>query len=75
MLLWLRKILSDFFEKRDRERLLVRDGCILYCKQCRTILNGKGREDTHGCYVIKCKCGTYSRFLLDAPVPLEISNI
>ena len=58
--------------KLKEERILKRDGCVLYCKHCRTILNGLGDEDQHGLYIANCTCGTKSRFLLDAPVPIRI---
>lgn len=71
------KFISRFLEKkklkRIEEKILYRDGCILYCRSCRAILNGLGNYDKYDIYVANCSCGMCSRFLLDTPVPILLS--
>lgn len=74
MFTWFRKFLKKLQEKRQEEHILHRDGCVLYCRTCRAILNEHGSEDQHEVYVAKCQCGKISRFLLDAPAPILITH-
>jgi hypothetical protein len=70
MFKWLRKILDQL----HKNTIINRDGCILYCKNCHSILNGKGNNNIEGLYIAKCNCGSISTFLLDSPVPILIKN-
>ena len=72
MLNWIRRALDKRAARLQEEKTLKRDGCVLYCRDCRSILNSLGSEDQYGLYVAKCQCGKVSKFLLDAPVPILI---
>ena len=72
MLKWIRRALDKRAAKLHDERILKRDGCVLYCRNCRSILNGRGDEDHHGIYIAECQCGKVSGFLLDTPVPILV---
>jgi hypothetical protein len=75
------KFISRFLEqrslkrslKKEKELLLYKDGCILYCRGCRAILNGLGNDGKDFVYVADCICGMRSRFLLDTPVPILLT--
>jgi hypothetical protein len=72
------KYLKNWYRKyRDnieKEKILERDGCVLFCHGCKTPLNGTGNYLSNGWYKSTCQCGLISVFDLDYPVPVRINQ-
>ena len=69
MLNWIKKLLNKY----KNNKIIKRDNCLLYCRNCRAVLNEMGMYDQNGNYMADCKCGMRSVFLLDTPVPILIA--